>query len=68
MDHLLTKTIDELVAALKAHFEPENDREMVTFVADLKKLSLTCNFNDHLQDTLKDQFFAGLRTDDTKPQ
>jgi len=76
------KTFDELVVILQNHYEPpalevaerqhflsrrQLDGESISsFVADLKKMSISCNFGDYLSSALRDQFIAGIRRDSTK--
>src|SRR5277367_6597183 len=71
------KTFDDLVKLLKAHFNPtpnvtaeryrfslRNHREGETysdFIADLRKLSMHCNFAANLEDRLKDRIVAGIK-------
>ena len=63
----------------KDHFEPHvltvaerqkfycrrqtETESVVDFITALTKLSLTSSFETHLQDALRDQFIAGLRSD-----
>lgn len=78
-----TRTLDQLIAALTAHFEPatlevaerqkfysrrQSDRESIAeFSAELRRLSLTCRFdNQYLASSLRDQFVAGVRSDAVK--
>lgn len=82
-DDPATKTVDELVQALQAHFEPpvlevaerqkfyarrQRENETISaLAADLKRLSLTCNFNAAvLDETLRDQLVTAVRSQATK--
>ncbi|XP_062539261.1 uncharacterized protein K02A2.6-like [Armigeres subalbatus] len=72
-----TKTYGEIVTLLKDHFSPdpleilENfkfasrkqlDHESLSdYLMDLEKLAQTCNFEDHLDKALRNQFVFGIR-------
>ncbi|XP_062713761.1 uncharacterized protein K02A2.6-like [Aedes albopictus] len=72
-----TKTFDELVALLKDHFSPvpleilENFKfasrkqleheSLSEYLMDLEKLAQTCNFEDHLDKAIRNQFVFGIR-------
>ena len=77
----MTKTFDELTAILRAHFEP-NKPSLITerfhfhkrdqaagesiadYVAELRRLASRCSFPpDYLDETLRDRFVCGLRSD-----
>lgn len=74
-----TKSYDDIVGILAAHFSPkplviaerfrfhkrnQEDGESVTmFVAALKKLAEHCEFNDVLNDTIRDRLMCGLRSE-----
>jgi len=78
----MTKMFDKLVAILTLHFEPpslevaerqhflarrqQDGESLSSFVADLKRLSLNCNYGEHLSAALRDQLVAGIRNDSTK--
>ena len=78
-DELADKSFDEIVKVFKDYFEPPvltvaerqkffcrrqtETESVVDLIAALKKQSLTCLFETHLQDALRDQFIAGLRSD-----
>jgi hypothetical protein len=69
------KTLAELIKTLKAHFKPapnaiaerirfasrrqQQGEKIATYLAELRKLALTCNFTD-LDKRLRDQFIFGL--------
>ncbi len=71
------KTFVELVAVLKGHFQPEPlviaerhrfytrsqgaNESVLEFVADLRRLAITCDFGDFLNQALRDRFVCGLR-------
>ena len=70
---------DEIVATLKAHFEPKpltiserfvfnkrqqkTDESVADYVAALRKLSIHCQFGDFLDDALRDRFVCGLKSE-----
>lgn len=72
-----TKTYDEIVTLLKEHFSPtpleilENFKfasrkqleheSLQDYMLDLEKLAQTCNFGDHLDKALRNQFVFGIR-------
>ena len=78
-DELADKSFDEIVKVFKDHFElpvltvgerlkfycrlQTETESVIDFIAALKKLLLTCSFKTHLQDALRYQFVAGLRSD-----
>ena len=73
------KSMDELVAALKSHFEPkrnivavryrfykrnQNQGESVAdYVAELRRLATRCAFDSYLEDALRDRIVCGLRSE-----
>lgn len=73
------KTFDELLTALKGHYEPKplviserfhfyrrSQKETETiaeFVADLRRLSIKCEFGEFLDQALRDRFVCGVRSD-----
>src|SRR5207244_1616379 len=77
-----TKTLDSLIATLTKHFQPatleiaERQRffkrmqaefeSISVFVAELRRLALTCNFEATLDLALRDQFLSGVRNDSLK--
>lgn len=76
-----SKTFNELVAVMQNHLQPQasvlaerykfrqrkqcRDETIADFVADLKRLSRTCNFSD-LINNLRDQLVCGLYDDDIR--
>ncbi|XP_061878364.1 uncharacterized protein K02A2.6-like [Entelurus aequoreus] len=77
-----TKTYDEVVTLLQAHFSPkpiviaeryrfhkrdQGEGETITqYVTDLKKLSEHCEFGAYLQDALRDRLVCGLNSESIK--
>ena len=76
----MTKTLDELTATLRAHFEPKPSliterfhfhkrdqaagESIADYVAELRRLASRCSFpTDYLDETLRDRFVCGLRSD-----
>ena len=73
------KTFDELVLKLKAHFEPkplviaerfhfyrrsqEPDESVLTYIAELRRLTARCEFGAFLDEALRDRFVCGLRSE-----
>lgn len=73
------KTFDELQAVLKGHFQPEPliiaerhrfytrsqgaNESVLEFVADLRRLAITCGFGEFLDQALRDRFVCGLRVE-----
>lgn len=71
------KTIDEIIAELKNHFNPTpieiaeifkfqtrtqmEGESMKEYIAILKKLAVHCNFGAYLSNALRNQFVCGLR-------
>ena len=74
-----TKTYEETVEVLQAHFSPkpiviaerfrfhkrnQGEGETITqYIADLKKLSEHCEFGAYLQDALRDRLVCGLNSE-----
>ena len=70
-----TKTFEQLATLLHGHYKRyrfhyanQRPEESITdFVRELKKLAGTCEFtNDQLQDSLRDRFICGLRSEQIK--
>jgi len=73
------KTFDELLGVLKKHFDPQplviaerfrfyqrsqrTDESIANFIADLRRLSIKCEFGDFLDQALRDRFVCGVRTE-----
>ena len=71
------KTFDELVGKLKAHFEPkplviverfhyyrrsqELDESVLTYIAELRRLTARCEFGVFLDEALRDRFVCRLQ-------
>ena len=76
------KTFAELKDALKAHLSPQplvigeryrfyqrdqrSGESIAMYVADLRRLARTCQFEAHLQEALRDRFVCGLRSGQTR--
>ena len=76
------KTFAELCAALKGHLAPkplvigeryrfyQRDQRpgesIAAYVAELRRLARTCEFNAHLAEALRDRFVCGLRSAGTR--
>ncbi|XP_043478167.1 uncharacterized protein K02A2.6-like [Leptopilina heterotoma] len=74
-----SKTFTELATIMKDHMEPtpneilerykfrqcvqRETQEVKAFVEEIKKASTYCNFGANLQDSMRDQFVWGLRTE-----
>ncbi|XP_058448956.1 uncharacterized protein K02A2.6-like [Malaya genurostris] len=72
-----TKSFDEIVALLKDHFNPDpleilenfkfssrkqlEHESLSEYLMDLEKLAQTCNFEDHLDKAIRNQFVFGIR-------
>ena len=70
------KSFDEIVKALKMHFEPKPvviaerfhfhchnqtpAESVAVYVAELRRLATTCDFRDYLNHALRDRFVCGL--------
>ena len=70
------KTFPELLAVLKQHFDPKplviaerykrsqkSTETVAEFLADLRKLSIRCDFGTFLDQALRDRFVCGVRSD-----
>jgi len=76
------KLFRELSAILKTHFQPQLimiaeryhyhrrqqavNLSIVEYVAELRCLASTCEFNDYLEQTLRDRLVCGLRHEPTR--
>ena len=76
------KTYDELVTVLKNHFQPKPliiaerfrfykrsqaaGESVQDFEADLRRLAITCEFGDFLDQALRDRFVCGLKSEATQ--
>ena len=72
------KTLDELKTTLKRHFEPTTiviaeryyfhcrqqaeDESIAEYIAELRRLSIKCEFGDYLEQALRDRLVCGLRS------
>jgi len=81
-DNLKDKTLEQLAAVLKQHYEPvtlviaerfnfhrryqQQGESVSEFAAELKKLSLNCKFGTHLDEALRDRLVCGLRSEGTQ--
>ena len=77
-----TKSLEEVSAALRGHFEPKRSEiaerfhfykrdqapgeSMAEFDAALRKLAMHCNFAETLEVSLRDRFVCGLRQEATQ--
>ena len=75
----VSKTLPEIVDALKEHFEPRpiviserfnfhrrqqgKTETVAQYVAELRKLSVHCQFGGYLDEALRDRFVCGLRSE-----
>ena len=73
------KQLDVIIDVLKKHFQPtpsviaerfqfhkqdqNNGGSVAEFVAELKRLSTHCKFDNYLDDALRDRFLCGLKED-----
>ena len=73
------KSYDQLVAALQKHYDPkplvigerfrfyqrsqEAGESIADFIADLRRLSIRCEFGDFLDQALRDWFVCGVRSE-----
>ena len=71
-----TKTLDEITAVLKKHYEPKRavitekyhfhkrdqamDKSIAEYDAALRKLAIHCKFETYLEEALRDRFVCGL--------
>ena len=76
------KTYTELEAVLKAHFQPKPlliaerfrfyqrnqaaGESVLDYVAELRRLAISCDFGEFLDQALRDRFVCGLRTESTQ--
>ena len=44
------------------------EESVAEYVAELRKLTLNCDFKDHLDEALRDRFVCGLRSEATQKQ
>ena len=74
-----TKTLDEITAVLKKHYEPKRaviaeryhfhkrdqamDESIAEYDAALRKLAIHCKFGTYLEEALRDRFVCGLRNE-----
>jgi len=77
------QNLQKLLEILKKHYEPkrvviaeqftfhqcnqEVDESIADHVAELCKLTLNCNFKDHLDKALRDCFVCGLQSEAVPP-
>ena len=73
------KMLDDLIDALKGHYNLKPlvigqrfqfyqhsqwaDESIVDFLADLRRLSITCDFGEFLEEALRDQFVCGVKNE-----
>ena len=73
------KSFEDLVTALKGHFEPKplviserfafhrrqqgQHETVLQYVAELRKLTLHCEFGAYLEEALRDRFVCGLKSE-----
>ena len=73
------KSLDDLTEVLKAHFEPKplviaerfnfyrrnqrSEESILDFVADLRRLTVKCEFGAFLDQALRDRFVCGLKSE-----
>lgn len=74
-----SKTFAQIVETLKGHFEPRRlviaerfrfhrrnqlpDESVAEFVAELRRLTVDCEFKEHLDEALRDRFVCGLQSE-----
>ena len=74
-----SKSFEELVTALKLHYEPKpliiaerfhfyrrnqaSGESIAEYVAELRRLATTCSFGDHLDEALRDRIVCGVRSE-----
>jgi hypothetical protein len=46
--------------------DQRSSESIMTYVAELRKLSIHCNFGDNLNDTLRDRFVCGIKNEGTQ--
>ena len=75
----MSKTVAEIVGALKGHYEHKpiiiserfnfhrrqqgRTETVAQYVAELRKLSVHCQFGPYLEEVLRDRFVCGLRSE-----
>lgn len=73
------KPFDELLGILRKHFDPQplliaerfrfyqrsqkTDESIADYIADLRRLSIKCEFGEFLDQALRDRFVCGVRTE-----
>ena len=78
------QNLQKLLEALRKYYEPkrvviaeqftfhqrnqEVDESIADYVAELRKLTLNCDFKDHLDEALRDRFVCGLRSEAAQKQ
>ena len=78
-DRPASKPLAEIVATLKGHYEPKpiviaerfnfhrrqqsGSETVAQYVAELRKLSVHCQFDAYLEEALRDRFVCGLRSE-----
>lgn len=71
------QTYDQIVTLLQAHYSPapleilenfkfksrkqQENESLQDYVTDLEKLALTCNFGNHLENAIRNQFVFGIQ-------
>ena len=81
-DEPKSKTLEQLTAVLKQHYEPkrlviarrfyfhrrdqDTNESTAEYVAELRKLASPCKFGDYLNEALRDRFVCGLRSESTQ--
>ena len=76
------KSLEEVLEVLKAHYEPKPiviaerfhfhrqhqlpGESIAKFIAELRRLSLHCEFREYLEEALRDRFVCGLRSETTQ--
>ena len=74
-----SKSLEELVAALRQHYEPKPlviaewfhfyrrsqspTESIAEYITELRKLATTCSFGDHLDQALRDHIVCGVYSD-----
>ena len=77
-----SKTLEQLTAVLKQHYEPkclviarrfyfhrrnqDTNESIAEYVAELRKLAAPCEFGDYLNEALRDRFVCGLLSKSTQ--
>ena len=76
------KSVDELMQALRSHYEPKpviiaerfrfykrsqsSGETIAAFVAELRRLAINCDFGNFLDDALRDRLVCGVRSEQTQ--